>query len=115
MKSRVLTAIRSGAHLNFLEAESPGKKPQFQTPSSKLKNRPARRLLRDLFWAFGVLRFGTSLELGLWCLPERKKSLPGPTLHAPGGVGDWLRTTGVSRPNQNFPVQGVLCRARASL
>src|SRR5207245_1770327 len=47
---------------------------QFQTPSSKeapsskLKNRPARRLPRHLFWGFGVLRFGTSLELGRWCL-----------------------------------------------
>src|SRR5437016_5490497 len=50
---------------------------QFQTPSSKeapsskLKNRPARRLPRDLFFGFGVLRFGASLELGLWCLVFR--------------------------------------------
>src|SRR5206468_3950741 len=46
---------------------------QFQTPSSKeapgskLKNRPARRLPRHLILGFGVLRFGTSLELGVWC------------------------------------------------
>jgi hypothetical protein len=39
-----------------------------EAPSSKLKNRPARRLPRDLFLGFGVLRIGTSLELGVWCL-----------------------------------------------
>src|SRR5216117_2728833 len=50
---------------------------QFQTPSSKeapsskLKNRPARRLPRHLFGGFGVLRFATSLGLGVWCLVFR--------------------------------------------
>src|SRR5437879_710258 len=54
-----------------------GTSSQFQTPSSKeapsskLKNRPARRLPRHLFLAFDVLRFGTSLELGVWCLVFR--------------------------------------------
>src|SRR2546426_4519662 len=50
---------------------------KFQTPSSKeapiskLKNRPARCLPRHLYLEFGVLRFGTSLELGVWCLVFR--------------------------------------------
>src|SRR3989442_15992021 len=42
-----------------------------EAPSSKLKTRPARRLPRHLFFGFGVLRFGASLELGLWCLVFR--------------------------------------------
>src|SRR5882724_8669323 len=42
-----------------------------EAPSSKLKNRPARRLPRHLFLGFGVLRFGPSLELGVWCLVFR--------------------------------------------
>src|SRR5882672_2850758 len=42
-----------------------------EAPSSKLKNRPARRFPRHLFLGFGVLRFGTSLELGVWCLMFR--------------------------------------------
>src|SRR5438046_567852 len=42
-----------------------------EAPSSKLKDRPARRLPRHLFLGFGVLRFGTSLELGVWCLVFR--------------------------------------------
>src|SRR6266566_7285552 len=42
-----------------------------ESPSSKLKNRPARRLPRHLFLWFGVLRFGTSLELGVCCLVFR--------------------------------------------
>jgi hypothetical protein len=44
---------------------------KFQTPSSKLKNRPARRLPWHLLLGFGVLRIGTSLELGVWCLVFR--------------------------------------------
>src|SRR5881296_2223169 len=39
-----------------------------EAPSSKLKNRSARRLPRHLFFGFGVLRFGTSLELGVLVL-----------------------------------------------
>src|SRR6266702_3157914 len=42
-----------------------------EAPSSKLKNQPAHRLARHVFWGFGVLRFGTSLELGLRCLVFR--------------------------------------------
>src|SRR5439155_18638924 len=42
-----------------------------EAPSSKLKNRPARRLPRHLFLGFGALSFGTSLELWVWCLVFR--------------------------------------------
>ena len=58
------------AHFSFRESESQAKSSKFQTPSSpssKLKNRPARRLPRHQFWRFGVLGVGTSLELGVWC------------------------------------------------
>jgi len=43
------------------------------------------------------------------------RSPPGPKLEAPGGVGDWLRARGVSRPNQNYPVHGGILRARSAL
>src|SRR5213594_4090610 len=36
--------------------------------SSKLKNDLRAVLSRRLFLGFGVLTFGTSLELGVWCL-----------------------------------------------
>src|ERR1043165_4918366 len=41
-----------------------------EAPSSKLKNRFASRSSRRLFLAWG-LRFGNSLELGVWCLGFR--------------------------------------------
>src|SRR5437867_7027683 len=58
-----------------LSAQTTSSKFQFpsckEAPSSKLKNRPARRWPRHLFLGFGVLRFGTSLELGVWSLVFR--------------------------------------------
>src|SRR5947207_12246456 len=61
------------AHLNFWEAESPGDK--LPIPNSKLQRSTKLQaqkptcapFARHLFLGFGVLRFGTSLELGVWC------------------------------------------------
>src|SRR5213596_11762 len=59
--------------LEKLRAQATSSK--FQAPkkhqASSSKNRPARRLPRHPLLGFGVLRFGTSLELGAWCLVFR--------------------------------------------
>src|SRR6058998_2793770 len=75
-----------------LSAQTTSSKFQFpsckEAPSSKLKNRPARRLPRHLFLAFDVLRFGTSLELGVWCLVFRSavaQELRCPPVRSPPG------------------------------
>src|SRR6266516_1209194 len=81
----------SGAHLQvFKKLRAQGTSSKFQppsskeAPSSKLKDRAARRLPRHLFWGFGVLRFGTPLELGLWCLVFRSaEGEYGPTASVP--------------------------------
>src|SRR5216117_1796615 len=64
-----------------------------EAPSSKLKNRAARRLPRHLFLGFVVLRFGTSLELGvgvrcgLHLMQIMQSSFsPSPTPSIPGEV-----------------------------
>src|SRR6059036_1479096 len=60
----------------FEKVKVQAKSSKFQTPSSKeapgtkLKKRVARRLPASVLVVRG-LRFGTSLELGLWCLVFR--------------------------------------------
>jgi hypothetical protein len=69
-------ARREGA-LNFWEAESPGKK--LQIPNSKLQRSTKLQAQKPScapfdpasVLGFGVLRIGTSLELGVWCLVFR--------------------------------------------
>src|SRR6266542_2073011 len=65
------------AHLNFSEAESPGKK--LQIPNSKLQRSTKLQtqkpicvpfVLAPVFGVWG-LRFGISVELGVWCLVFR--------------------------------------------
>jgi len=69
------------AHLKFREAKIPGNKaPNSQTPSSKetpsskLKNRPARRLPGIWFWGLGfeICALLWSLGFGAWCFARRR-------------------------------------------
>src|SRR5216117_1079124 len=68
------------AYLNFREAESPAKSSQFsisklqRSTKPQTQNRPARHLPPASDFEVWCLRFGTSLELGAWCLVFRSEA-----------------------------------------
>src|SRR5437870_12495597 len=68
---RISTLEKLRAQQKASNSQSPSSK---EAPSSKLKNRPARRLPPASDFEVWCLRFGTSLELGAWCLVFRSEA-----------------------------------------
>src|SRR6266487_1849340 len=70
---------RDGGRISiFEELRAQAKSSKFQTPnskegpSSKIKNRPARRLPRHLFLGFEMLNFSGACGFGAWCFLQRR-------------------------------------------